>query len=389
MGNKLGCLCKSEKNHEKKMVIRDIDPKIPADLKRISVKDGYRIINIQNLERKPVREYHQEVRSQLQKTRELTKNYNLMSDDIYLYKDTSTNKNSTVETNNFIGSFLNAYNSHGDVVLNPDTIWIAISLYFSTYINNHAEALRDKLVYHEGKKNLVVEEFVGSKEESIQKEKEWDYFFGSIYEQIKIYAKPGVIESLECDFSTTGNIEKLISTSLIMNSLKKYFSYTRMICFCGINNIYFEGTREDWIKIIAKTKNLSKYDVDTKLNHYIEKILIILRHFVNTWDGKVDVKFWNNIMNTEEKRIGSGSQVQTFLEGWILYFFGEYGRMDLDEVPDYSYNVPVILINQVTKTKKNLDIVGNWCSVSKINNHTYKTDLGVGIVDNSRKQEDW
>jgi hypothetical protein len=244
-------------------------------------------------------------------------------------------------------------------------------------------------VYHEGKKNLVVEEFVGSKEESIQKEKEWDYFFGSIYEQIKIYAKPGVIESLECDFSTTGNIEKLISTSLIMNSLKKYFSYTRMICFCGINNIYFEGTREDWIKIIAKTKNLSKYDVDTKLNHYIEKILIILRHFVNTWDGKVDVKFWNNIMNTEEKRIGSGSQVQTFLEGWILYFFGEYGRMDLDEVPDYSYNVPVILINQVTKTKKNLDIVGNWCSVSKINNHTYKTDLGVGIVDNSRKQEDW
>jgi hypothetical protein len=57
------------------------------------------------------------------------------------------------------------------------------------------------------------------------------------------------VEALSCNFSTTDETYKLISTSVIMSSFKQYFSYGRMILGCGLNNIYFAGTREDWVKV--------------------------------------------------------------------------------------------------------------------------------------------
>lgn len=46
-----------------------------------------------------------------------------------------------------------------------------------------------------------------------------------------------------CKFSTTNKIYKFISTSIVMNSLKKLFNYTRRFCVCGINNVYMDGIR--------------------------------------------------------------------------------------------------------------------------------------------------
>ena len=31
---------------------------------------------------------------------------------------------------------------------------------------------------------------------------------------------------------------------------------------CGLNNIYFAGTREDWLKVKRKLQFLIQYDVD-------------------------------------------------------------------------------------------------------------------------------
>lgn len=54
-----------------------------------------------------------------------------------------------------------------------------------------------------------------------------------------------------------------------MSSLKKYFTYGRMIMMCGLNNIYFAGTRDDWVKVQQKLNYLVKYDVDGALKKYI------------------------------------------------------------------------------------------------------------------------
>ena len=53
-------------------------------------------------------------------------------------------------------SFLYAYTQHGDIYLEPDDIWIMISLFVSKYVDQNAEQLRHKFVKHEGKKDLIV-----------------------------------------------------------------------------------------------------------------------------------------------------------------------------------------------------------------------------------------
>lgn len=69
-----------------------------------------------------------------------------------------------------------------------------------------------------------------------------------------------------------------------MSSFKKYFSYGRMICGCGLNNIYFAGKRDDWVKLLEKTVNLNKYDVDGGLKKYVSHMEVILKHFLDTFD---------------------------------------------------------------------------------------------------------
>jgi len=62
-------------------------------------------------------------------------------------------------TNAVLQAFLLAYNSHQDLVLSPDDMWLVVSLHFAEYLNDHAEQLRSLFVEHsEGKKTLCVME---------------------------------------------------------------------------------------------------------------------------------------------------------------------------------------------------------------------------------------
>ncbi len=71
------------------------------------------------------------------------------------------------------------------------------------------------------------------------------------------------MKAFACDFTTTTKTYQVISTALIMNSMKKFFKYEMDIGLaCGINNVYMAGTREDWVKISTKLENMVQYDVN-------------------------------------------------------------------------------------------------------------------------------
>jgi hypothetical protein len=53
-------------------------------------------------------------------------------------------------------AFLAAYTNHEDIILSPDDIWLMITIYYATYVDDNAEQLRSLFVDHEGKKKLVV-----------------------------------------------------------------------------------------------------------------------------------------------------------------------------------------------------------------------------------------
>jgi hypothetical protein len=56
-------------------------------------------------------------------------------------------------------------------VLVPDEIWIMISFYLSTYIDDNAEKLRKKIVNHQGVKTLTIVEGADSVEQTKKMEK--------------------------------------------------------------------------------------------------------------------------------------------------------------------------------------------------------------------------
>lgn len=94
-------------------------------------------------------------------------------------------------------------------------------------------------------------------------------------------------------------------------------------------------------------------------------------------------------MTTEEERIGSGSNTQTTIEGWILHFFAEYEKVALDDMPDFSIGIPVEFENQCTGTKKKLEIIGNWLSVSKVDDYAYKPDFALAIIDEQENEYEY
>ena len=109
-----------------------------------------------------------------------------------------------------------------------------------------------------------------------------------------------MVEALACNFSTTNKFYEVVSTAVIMNSFRHYFEYKREIrTCCGINNVYFDGTREDWLKVKSKLLSLRQYSVTNSLTAYIDAVSPIIDKFIDTFDGQPDVDWWNQIIGTE------------------------------------------------------------------------------------------
>lgn len=70
-------------------------------------------------------------------------------------------------------------------------------------------------------------------------------------------------------------------------------------------------------------------------------------------------------MTSEERRVGSGLRSETFVEGWILHFYGIYSSIEAGKIPTTEISVPISLVNKVTKKDKKLELRANWVSVSK------------------------
>jgi hypothetical protein len=113
-----------------------------------------------------------------------------------------------------------------------------IMLWFTKYVNDNAEELRTAFVMHQGKKELVVE--------TDKNLEDWVPFMHGVIREIKKNTVEGVVDKLECNFTTTGLFETMFSTALIMNACKKYFDYTREGGGCGVVNAHMAGTLEDW-----------------------------------------------------------------------------------------------------------------------------------------------
>src|SRR5262245_14364265 len=115
-----------------------------------------------------------------------------------------------------------AFSEHRPLVLSPDAVWITIAQGVAHHMTIHGERLRSRFVSHQGKLKLTFE-CRGWVEKS--PENPWPEAFASWAAQVRDHVGPRAHDTLVCDFSTTGPVERAVSQVVMMDVFERYFHY--------------------------------------------------------------------------------------------------------------------------------------------------------------------
>lgn len=240
----------------------------------------------------------------------------------------------------FYGGLKWAYANHMSVTISPDMIWLLISQGFARYVNAHPEEMRQQLVSHDGKLDLVVK----SQEDLFSEKADWPTLISDFTAQIDSYTKNDIAKTITADFTTTTPAERIASQITLMESVKEYFTYTIERAACGIPSIAITGTPDDWRQVMAKTKKLKIYD---GIGKWAKSLEPLLQEFVNAAEGKPNQKFWQDIVRkgVVDKLKGGGCSFRkiTKLDGWILKFFPDENGLTQNSVA-HTVDMPSELI---------------------------------------------
>ena len=235
----------------------------------------------------------------------------------------------------FFKTIVRAYAEHRPLVLSPDMIWVLISQGFARYVNAHPEQLRDQLVNHSGKMDLVVQ----SDKDLLSGDADWQKMMADFTAQINDATKGDIAKTITADFSTTGITERITSQITLMETMKSYFDYVVHYIACGIPSVTLTGTPQDWQKVLEKTQQLQKYAVGP----WTKRLVPILTEFVKASEGKPNQAFWQDMVKKHrvDKLAGGGCDFRkpTKLDGWILKFFPDENGQTPDQVP-HTHKMP-------------------------------------------------
>lgn len=223
-----------------------------------------------------------------------------MPDSLVMYGDKSV----------FYGMY-KAYADHRPFVLSPDIIWLLICQGFSQHVNAKPEDLRNYFVDFEDRKSLSVSSTPSLSLDA--PDSHWEELFSQFTELIAANTKGDLVELLRGDFSTTTPVDKVVCDVTIMDAMRSYFEYRDHIV-CGIPEVTLRGTPEDWEAILKKAEGLAKYD----LEWWVAELRPVLREFVKTSRGDIDIQFW---MNMFKRHTPQQYGVQEKFDGWIVKFF--------------------------------------------------------------------
>jgi len=102
-----------------------------------------------------------------------------------------------------------------------------------------------------------------------------------------------------------------------MDAMQPYFGYAAG--GCGIRNVYFMGTLEDWQKLRKKIENLKNIKGLLSNGNWINIILFIVDQWIECYQGNVNLDFWNKMVDLVHNEFSySITAERTVFTGWIL-----------------------------------------------------------------------
>lgn len=267
-------------------------------------------------------------------------------------------------THPVLAGFLQAYQEHRPVTLSPDIVWLLICQGFTQHVNNNAKALRSKFVNFEGQKELtVVREVPGLVLENFP----WESIFPEFVQKIGDYTGKELMNTLSANFTTTTPTSLITSQITIMAAMKDYFKYKVIMIGCGIPSVTLEGNVKDWEKILQKLDLLAQYD----LEWWTKEIKPIIQEIIKTKRGKMDTKFWMNMVRFHGKGIyGSLKNI----DGWLVKFYpyDRNGRRtnlqsisNLEDLPDEIARVPFTFVIPAKKQTYKMEFWAGFMGLSQ------------------------
>jgi hypothetical protein len=210
------------------------------------------------------------------------------------------------QANPFVYAIHRAYADHLPLVLSPDDLWLCIAQALGLHVNLYAEALRDRLVSHQGQLAIEVRRdgFVMGSADN-----DWPGVFEEFSQQLAGHLGE-VANLIVADFSTTTAVERGVSQIVLMCVMRPYFRYD-VTTLCGIPSITLLGTPDDWRAIRHRAEAFAQYD----LERWTAALLPILDQFVAASAGDVDREFWQSVY-----KLGGGSG-GPYISGWINTLF--------------------------------------------------------------------
>ncbi|UJR16604.1 hypothetical protein I4U23_003504 [Adineta vaga] len=213
--------------------------------------------------------------------------------------------------------------------------------------------------------------------QSARIEPNWEDFLERMRLEIDKNVKNDITQLLTSTFSTTTSIESLLSSFVLMNTCQKYFDYECYITKCGIRNVHFLGTLDDWKLLRKKIRDLK---------NYINAVLPIIDQFIRTYQNDIDQEFWNKVMDIEHVGGGrSGKIAGTYISGWFLRLcYGLHSKSDCEikQIKLNTLNVSVEVNNEVTNESKTCYLVGGFHGVDS-RDERHKPIMGLAIIDDT------
>ena len=292
-----------------------------------------------------------------------------------------------------------AYKNHYPITITPDMIWLLIAQGFSRFMEKHENLVRERFVNFTGKKDLKVERLSYSPY-SASKEV-WDGIIKEFVQKIEENVGKEVIDTLECNFSTTTQLAKVTSQVTIMSAMKHYFTYRLLMAGCGISNITLEGSLQDWEKIKSKLEFLSTKALKWWTKHLIPIIdnIILTKKYYNE-KNKVNeelINFWKGMIRLK----GEGDMYDPhIINGWIVKFIpnlekekpGIYEEIRETDVPEEIISCPMEL-TWLNMNGKKVDFKcslasGFYGMIQDKQTFNVRPVIGYAIVVEDRKESD-
>lgn len=238
---------------------------------------------------------------------------------------------------NYLGYLQTCYHKHEKVMMNPHHIWYTILCEIAQAVIKDPKKHATIFTKSPDKKiDILVP--CASELEPLRMDAIYEQLVGLVPVDTKLFVP---------DLSTYTEKARLATLGAFLEAASPFYNY--MMYACGIPVIKVGGVVEDWLLIQDNCRILSiKFkDVDSHLSPYLDSVMGILDHIINSFHGIIDKEWWKDIYTDE--RCGSGSD--KFISGWFTKLMVESNPRTpkLENFSSHVTRVPYTTLPSKTK----------------------------------------